>query len=820
VRHRNPLDDGWRLRLAAPHPDAPAGLLDASIPASVPGNVYLDLLAAGLIPDPYLGTNELALRWIGRCDWTYELTFDWAPDATGEQELVFDGLDTLAEVWLDGRHLGDAASMHRTWRWAVTDLLTPGRHVLELRFAAPVTAAERLADELGRYPHTNAYPEPFNMLRAMACSFGWDWGPQLPAAGIWRPASIESSSIARLGAIQPRIGITDTTAHVIVVAHLERVGDPVRQLRVVARVGGATAETTTSPGHGEVLLTLDVPDAPRWWPHSRGAQPRSPLRVELWDRDTLLDAWERPIGFRTVTLDTSSDDIGSRFQLVLNGDPIWIRGANWIPDDCFPARVTRDRYRERIVAAKAANIDLLRVWGGGVFESDDFYDLCDELGMMVWQDFPFACATYPETPEMNAQVEAEARDNITRLMTHPSLVIWNGNNECHWLGELDGWERQMGGRPWGRTWWDQLLPALTGLIDPDRPYWPGSPTSPPWTGAPANDPDHGTMHIWDVWNQIDYDAYREHRPRFAAEFGYQGPPTWSTLARAIGADELVADSAVLAHHQKATDGMAKLERGLAAHFAEPIDFDDWLYLGQLNQARAVTLGVEHLRSIRDVCSGTIVWQLNDCWPVISWAAIDGDGRRKPMWYALRRAYADGLLTIQPTEYQLRAVLVNEAATDWSTEVHARRMRLDGDLLAEVRLPARVGPRSTTALELPISVAVPRHATDEILVIDAGTLRSVWTWLPDRDIRYPEARRDITVDVEPAGYRVTVTAHTLLRDLCLFPDRLDADAAVDEMLVTLLPGETATFHVASRQLSDPSLLTTQPVLRCVNDTLRR
>ena len=360
---------------------------------------------------------------------------------------------------------------------------------------------------------------------------------------------------------------------------------------------------------------------------------------------------------------------------------------------------------------------------------------------------------------------------------------------------------------------------IVGLTDPGRPYWPGSPTSPSWTGAPANAPEHGTMHLWDVWNERDYEAYREHRPRFAAEFGYQGPPTWSTLARSIGTHELALDSVVLSHHQKAPGGMDKLERGLAEHFPAAADFDDWLFLTQLNQARALTLGVEHLRSIRDVCSGSIVWQLNDCWPVISWAAIDGDGRRKPLWYALRRSYADRLLTIQPSEYRLRAVLVNESVTEWSIEVRARRMTLSGELLAEVSLSAQVAPRGLTSLDLPTSVAVPEHATDEILIIDAGPQRAVWTWLPDRDLTYPKAHWDATVTAEPGGYVVSVTARSLLRDVCQFPDRLHPDAVVDEMLVTLLAGETATFHVSTPQLPDPGLLTTAPVLRCVNDTMR-
>jgi beta-mannosidase len=817
LRSRRPLDTGWRLRLATPSPDAPTSLIGASIPATVPGNVYLDLLEADLIPDPYLGTNELDLRWIGCCDWTYDCTFEWAPDQAERLDLVFEGLDTLASVWLDGWHLGDAASMHRTWCWEVTHLLNPGAHTLEVRFEAPVAAAQRLEAGLGRYPHANAYPEPFNMLRTMACNFGWDWGPQLPSAGIWRPAWIGSSSVARLASVRPVATITGATGRVDARVELERIGDTARPLRVTARVADRVAETTTGPGMGEVLLQLDVPATEPWWPHSRGAQPRYPLRVELWDDATLLDSWEQLVGFRTVELDTREDDIGSRFQLVINGSPIWVRGANWIPDDCFPARVTRERYRERLLQAKAANIDLLRVWGGGVFESDDFYDLCDELGIMVWQDFPFACATYPVTPAMTAHVLAEARDNVTRLMAHPSLVIWNGNNECVWLAELLDWPSQMDGRPWGRSWWESDLPQLVGATDPARPYWPGSPTSPSDSGAPPNDPNHGTMHIWDVWNRLDYEAYREHRPRFASEFGYQAPATFSTMSRAVGAEDLSVDSPVLAHHQKATDGMGKLARGLVAHFPAPTDFGDWLYRTQLNQARAITLGVEHLRSIRDICSGTIVWQLNDCWPVISWSAIDGDGRRKPVWYALRRAYADRLLTIQPAEFRLRAVFVNETATTWSAPVHARRMRLDGELLADWRVSVDIDAGGFLTMDMPGSVGVPEHATEEILVLDTDAQRSIWTWLPDRDLAYPAAHWDATATAEATGYAVSLTAHTLLRDVCLFPDRLHPDAAVDDMLVTLLPGETATFRVSGAVLADPDALLRAPVLRCVNDT---
>lgn len=813
---RTTLDQGWSVRLASDQPDAPVSLIGAAIPAVVPGHVHLDLLAAGLIPDPYLGTNELAMRWIGRSDWTYSCRLHWPGAGSDARTLVFEGLDTVGSVWLDDVLLGEVGSTHRTWRFDVTHVLTPGDHVLEVRFRAPLTAAEQRATELGDYPHTNAYPEPFNMIRVMACSFGWDWGPQLPGAGIWRPVWIESATGARLVAVRADAIPTDEGGRVDLSITTQRVGLLHAGLRLIITIAGARLERVLDGD--QMDITLDVPGAQAWWPHSRGAQPLTPLLVELWDGDRLLDTWQRSVGFRAVALDTTPDALGSRFQLVINGQPVWVRGANWIPDDCFPARVTRERYRQRIQQARDAHIDLLRVWGGGIFEADDFYEVCDELGMLVWQDLPFACATYPDTDELREHVHAEVRDNVGRLRHHPSLVLWNGNNECVWLADDLGWPARMGDRPWGRQWWEGSFPELIAQLDPRRPYWPGSPTSPAWSGAPPNSPDHGTMHIWDVWNRLDAEAYREHAPRFAAEFGYQAPATWATLARALGPDHLGVGDASLIHRQKATDGMAKLQRGLASHHRPPADFDDWLFLTQLEQARAISLGVGHLRSIREVCSGSVVWQLNDCWPVISWSAVDGDGRRKPLWYALRRAYADRLLTIEPGEYQLRAVLANDTDAAWDATLLARRLSLDGVLLARAELPLVAPVRGSAVVALPTSVATPRDATAEVLVVDTDGHRSVWTWLPDGDLAAPPARVRAIATRGPAGVRVDVTAETLVRDLCLFADRAHPDATVDEMLVTLLPGESTSFLVSGGDVSDPDVLTRRPMLRCVNDTI--
>ncbi|GAB2800386.1 hypothetical protein GCM10027073_35640 [Streptomyces chlorus] len=312
--------------------------------------------------------------------------------------------------------------------------------------------------------------------------------------------------------------------------------------------------------------------------------------------------------------------------------------------------------------------------------------LCDELGLMVWQDFLFACASYPEEQPLRGEVEAEARDNVVRLMPHPGLVLWNGNNENLWGFRDWEWEPALRGDSWGGGYYLDLLPRVVAELDPTRPYTAGSPWSGSWDHHP-NDPAHGTHHSWEVWNRRDYAEYRDSVPRFVAEFGWQAPPALATLRRALPGERLAPDSLGMLHHQKAEDGNGKLDRGLARHFTPPEDdFDRWHYLTQVVQARAVAGGIEHWRSHWPVCAGTVVWQLNDCWPVSSWSAVDGDSRLKPLYHELRRVYADRLLTLQPgadgdTDRPVLAV-INQSAEPWHTSVSLRRMRADGTVLVE------------------------------------------------------------------------------------------------------------------------------------------
>lgn len=772
------LTDGWSLRYG-----------QELLPARVPGCVHTDLLTAGIIPDPFLGLNETEVAWVGRRAWSY--VGDASHDSGHERtDLVFDGLDTAARITIGGREIGSTRNMHRTYRFDVTGAAGE----LEVHFTSAYEEAEAVRAVTGERP--NVYPEPFQYIRKMASGFGWDWGPTLVTAGIWRPVRLEHWSTARLASVRPLVTVDEGTGNVEIRLQVERTDrGAARSLLACATVAGRRTEVRFEGE--EAVLRLTVDDPLLWWPRGYGDQPLYDLDVTLSDEEGQLDAWRRRIGFRTIELDRTADARGSGFTLVVNGERVFARGVNWIPDDVFPSRVTPERYRTRLNQAADANVDLVRIWGGGIYEDEAFYDVCDELGLMVWQDFLFACAAYPEEQPLRGEVEAEARDNVVRLMPHPSLVLWNGNNENLWGFRDWGWEPGLAGDSWGEGYYLGLLPRLVAELDPTRPYTAGSPWSGSWDHHP-NDPDHGTHHSWEVWNRQDYAEYRANVPRFVAEFGWQAPPAMATLRRALADEELAPDSPGMLHHQKAEDGNGKLNRGVARHFALPEGgFDRWHYLTQVVQARAVAAGIEHWRSHWPTCAGTVVWQLNDCWPVSSWAAIDGDGRPKPLHHELRRVYADRLLTLQPAEEGPVLALVNQSATEWRTTVALRRMSAGGETLDRSEQEVVVAARSVLRLPAPAGLVPDGHTTEEFLVADADGLRALHFPVPDKE--FSAVRPDYDVVLEPVEgdggkVDVVVNARTLVRDLLLQADRLGPDARADRGLTTLLAGEHTRIRV--------------------------
>ncbi len=804
------LDQGWTVRAVGG--EVPPVAANLRIPATVPGCIHTDLLAAGLIPDPYLDTNEDDVAWIGSVDWRYETSVEWAADDATNVDLVALGLDTVATVELNGEVVAQTENMHRSYRFPVSGLLREGSNELAVTFAAPVPAASGASEGLGPRPYISSFP--FNAIRKMACNFGWDWGPELVTAGIWRPLSLQTWAVARIASVRPLVDVEGSTGLLHTHVEVQRAPGNERPITVTVQIAGASTEVAVPAGSDRVTLETVIEDADLWWPRGYGDQPLYPVAVWLSSDGIRLDEWNGRVGFRTVTLDTTPDVDGTPFSIAVNGQPVFARGVNWIPDDCFPSRLTPERYAARLTQAYDAGVNLVRVWGGGLYESEDFYNVCDELGLLVWQDFLFACAAYAEEEPLRSEVIAEAREAITRLSAHPSLALWNGNNENIWGFDEWGWRSELDGWTWGWGYYTEVLPGLLAELDPTRPYSPGCPYSMS-PELPPNDPAHGTMHLWEAWNRLDYTSYHEVRPRFVSEFGWQGPPTWATLVRAIHDRPLASDSPGVLHHQKAEDGNGKLARGLERHLPEPATFEDWHWATSLNQARAIRYGLDHLRSLSPLCRGAVVWQLNDCWPVTSWAAVDGDGRRKPLWYALRQSFADQLLTIQPRDGSLALVAVNDSGDAWSASATVTRRSFDGTVLASSEFALDLAPRAVTAIRLPAELAEADDVNRELLLAEAGGRRAWWPFAEDRDAELPEAELRTWVSTVPGGYRVEVTAGTLVRDLAVLADRLAPDAEVDEMLVTLLPGESASFTVNTTATLTPEELTGPLVLRSAN-----
>lgn len=823
---RSALTRGWTLsHTAGPRP---AGTSLDHVPAAVPGTVHTDLLAAGAVGDPYLDANEAQQAWIGQSDWRYTASFEWSP-RTARTDLVFEGLDTVATVRLNGQPILHAENMHRSYRVDAGPLLAEGTNHLTVDFTSAVREADRRSLEYGARPHANHHP--YNSLRKMACSFGWDWGPDTATAGIWRPVRLEEWSTARLAEVRPVARVEGSDG--LVEVHLQVERDSDEPLLVTATVGGASSQAELPRGATAAVLALRVPDVDLWWPRGHGDAALYGLSVELRAADSAgtapLDSWSRRIGFRTVALSMPDDDAGTGFGIEINGKPVFVKGANWIPDDAFPHRVGRDRYARRIEQAVGAGLNLLRVWGGGIYESEDFYSLCDEHGLMTWQDFLFACAAYSEDEPLRSEIDAEAREAVVRLAAHPSLIVLNGNNENLW-GYTDwNWQFLLDGKSWGAEYYYRLLPDIVAELAPHVLYTPGSPFTPTRNGdfdpsIEPNDPSKGTMHIWDLWNEKDYLHYRDYRPRFVAEFGWQGPPVWATLTRAVGDDPLTPESPGMISHQKATEGNTKLTRGLLPHIRVPDEIHDWHWAMQLNQANAVRTGIEWFRSLAPHCTGSIVWQLNDCWPVTSWAAVDGDGREKPLWGALRAANADRLVTIQPagpasSASPLAAVAINDTDEAWEGELRVARRSLRGETLAEARTSVTVAPRSIARLAIGERIALPEEPRSEMVVAELGGVRGLWSFAECRDQALEPD--DFSAELERGdGLAVLrITANTLLRDVTVLPDRLDAGARVDQMLITLLPGECAEFRISTGVPLTLEQLTSREVLRTANQLVR-
>lgn len=700
------LNSSWTLDCA------PAGF--TAVPAQVPGSVYNDLLTAGLIPDPFYRDNEMAALALMDYDWTYSRSFDVDGALLGCQRVYLrcEGLDTLAAVIVNGRAAGRADNMHRTWEFDVKRLLRPGENSISVTFASPTkyikkayarSRADGSSDAMVGFPH----------LRKAHCMFGWDWGPRLPDAGIWRNISLIGADTARIRDVQVLQHHKNGAVTLEVLTHLTRL----TKGRTAVTVTVTAPDGTEFTGEGERCV-ISIPDPQLWWPAGLGGQPLYTIHVALTGDKGELDQWEKRVGLRTMTVTRRKDRWGESFSHCVNGVDVFAMGADYIPEDNLLPRVTPERTRRLLEDARAANMNCIRVWGGGHYPSDEFYDACDELGLLVWQDFMFACAVYDLTEDFEASITAEFIDNIRRLRSHPSLALWCGNNEMEQFVAVGEWVSSCKQKADYIKMYEYIIPKVLKAEDPQAFYWPASPSSGGSFDAPQ-DPNRGDVHYWDVWHGLKpFTDYRNYLFRYVSEFGFQSFPCMATIESFTAPEDRNVFSYVMEKHQRNASANGRIVSYLSQMYLYPGDLDKLVYASQLLQAQAMQYGVEHWRRNRGRCMGAVIWQLNDCWPVASWSSIDYYGRWKALHYYARRFFAPVLISCH-----------EEGVLSQDTNVNAERLqplKKSARLNVSNETPAPFAGTAGWSLRRPDGSVIEEGSFD----VNVPALSAVW--LPEQD----------------------------------------------------------------------------------------
>ncbi len=673
-----------------------------AVAAKVPGDTHSALLAAGKIPDPYAGMNELDVQWVGREDWAYERSFVVDKAFLAEDEIFFscDSLDTVSVVFLNGKKIGASDNMFTRRRFNAGPFLKPGSNTIKVLF----TSAEKTAvNRAGRL----AYPVPHikspvqspnrNLVRKVQCHAGWDWGPCLMVAGISGDISLGAFSDVRIDYVLTEQKHRKGKCAVRVVAECTAAREGSYAFEVALGKQKAARTVTLTRGHNAPSLDITIQDPDLWWPNGYGAQPLYDLQIRLGG-----DSAAKQIGLRSLELVNREDRQGLSMSFRVNGTEIFCKGANWIPHDSLPQRESRERLEHLLSSAAAAHMNMVRVWGGGKYESDDFYSLCDRKGILVWQDMMFSCALYPATPEFLASVEGEIRHQVKRLRDHPCIALWCGNNED--VGALTWFPESRQNRDRYIVDYDRLNEGTIGRTvdqcDPTRTFWPSSPSagrgdySDNW-----HDDRRGDMHFWSVWHEgKPFSAFLEVAPRFCSEFGYQSFPSLDTIRMYAGQEDFNPTSPVMEHHQRHPRGNSIITEMFTRYFRVPQGFESFVYLSQVQQALAIRTAVEHWRHLRPACMGTLYWQLNDTWPVCSWSSIEYTGAWKLLHYAAKRFFAPVLLAPLLREDKVEVWVINDLQEETKATAIVSLMNFEGKTIRQEKIPIRAKAGSSRLLK--------------------------------------------------------------------------------------------------------------------------
>jgi len=771
----------------------------------VPSSIYTSLMDAGKIDKRQIDTHPEKYLHISDKPWVYRKRFDADEELLKSDKimLVFDGLDTVTQIWLNDKLTGKTENMFITHRFDVTELLKPKDNVLTVKFNPAAEHAEKLMNRYGKLSELTFGFGCRAYIRKAQYQFGWDFCPPLPGCGIWRGVRLEGAKKARIEDVHIRtIDCNEQYADIKIDLEIE----PITKTQMTCKLeisdgqGKITQEVDVDPRHEKQSTVIRIEKPKLWWPKGHGKQFLYRLSVKLENNET-IDTLTKRFAIRTVRIRRNKQKNGENFQFEINNQPIYIKGANWIPPSIFPSETSGDQYESLLERASRANINMLRIWGGGYYENEVFYDICDRLGIMVWQDFMFACAYYPDRKWFVEQVIHEAEAVIRQLRNHPSLVIWCGNNEIDWHHSIN--EHGKGRKFYGKEIYHSVLPGLLGELDPDRDYIPSTPFG---SDKKPNDTDSGTFHQWYVWSGYfptrDYLCSANEMPRFVSEFGMQSAPCIETVRTFCSKKGLHTGSEEFEKHNYQLDGTSRLARYESELFTGSKKLEDHCYLTQITQARGVKKYVEHLRANSNINRGVMFWQYNDCAPGLSWSCVDHLGNAKALYYYAGRFYNPILVVAtgisERFERAMRlplepkgVVIVNDSVKAITGMLNCMLMDLEGNVIDKIVLPvaSEISGISGT-FKLPAALSRPERPEESILVLQLENrgkvlAENILTYLPDKHLKLPKAQVVSKIEsLSEKKWKVQISSEKFIKDLQVISDPF---CRADDNFIDILPG---------------------------------
>jgi len=770
-------------------------------PAKIPGCIHTDLMLNGIIQDPFYRLNERNVQWIDKEDWEYKTSFYVGEQIFNKDKVVlsFKGLDTYADVFVNGIKIGSADNMFREWEMDVKNqLIKNGNNELLIHFFSPIVEGIKKYDnqgyvipvsdnDLAELGKVEGAKKVSIYTRKAGYHFGWDWGPRIVTSGIWRPVFLKAWDELKINKLQIiQNSVSDKKAEMTAVFEIEALEEKVVNLLIEnGEAQLANVELELKKGVQTYPVEFSIEQPKLWWTNGLGEQYLYDIKGEIAVGEYSISLTER-IGIRELEFVREKDEYGTSFYFKLNGVPVFIKGANYIPNDIFPARVSNEKYKNVVNTAKISNMNMLRVWGGGIYENDLFYDLCDEAGVLVWQDFMFACAMYPGDENFLENVRHEAIDNIKRLRNHPCIALWCGNNEIidAWLGW--GWkkkEEQKNPENAKKIWkayediFHRLLPKLVEKFDNSRSYWSSSPSA--GEGIKANQSD-GDEHYWGVWWQKHpFTEYKNKIARFMSEYGFQSFPEFKSIRQYAKPEDFDIYSDVMMSHQRSSIGNETIDYYLLGEYKKPKDFKSFLYVNQVLQAEGVNIAMEAHRRAMPYCMGTLYWQINDCWPVASWSSTDYYQRWKALQYFVKKAYAPILVSPFWNKDLLEVYVVSDKLQKIAGKLKIRMMDFDGKIVWSKLLNVEIPANSSSSYfhvnksELVKNFDETKLLLDfELVEKDQVIAKNRIYFLPTKELSLQKTDIRYTVDQIENGFELRLESDKLAKNVFLTLDEAD------------------------------------------------